>query len=62
MSKEFYLINSKSLATVINYLTGERYYTYDDKLNEGQKIYSFKNTEKLKQALTKIKELKKDFN
>lgn len=62
MSKEFYIINSKSLATVINYLTGEKYFTYDDKLNEGKKIYSFRNTEEFKKALTKIKEFKKEFN
>jgi hypothetical protein len=58
--QEYYILKNKSLAVAISYAIGEDYYTYDDRFNEGKKVYSFKNTENFKKALHSITELRKE--
>ncbi|WP_252251370.1 hypothetical protein [Clostridium sp. VAP52] len=58
---KFYIVNSKTLATVINYITGEKFYEFDDKFNEGKKCYSFIENDNFKNGLMKIKELRDSF-
>ena len=60
MNKDYYILNNKALALAISYIIHEDYYTYDDKFNEGRKVYSFKNTEKFKKALDSIIDLRKE--
>ena len=38
---KFYIIKKKQLADAINFVTGLRYYVYDDEVNDGKKVYSF---------------------
>lgn len=60
MNKDkYYIISNKALALAIAYTTGEKFYTYDDKFNEGKKIYSFINSDKFKEAYQIINDLKK---
>lgn len=61
IDKKYYIISNKALAITISYIIGEDFYTFDDRFNEYKKVYSFNNTFKFKQALTKINELKKQF-
>lgn len=60
-NNKFYIVYSKTLATVINYITGERFYELDDKFNEGEKCYSFIENDNFKNGFDKIKELKNSF-
>lgn len=58
--KEFYIIRNKNLAITISYLLNENFYTFDDTRvgMEGKKIYSFKNSNKLKNILNMIFDIK----
>lgn len=62
MSKDYYILNNKALALAISYIINEDYYTYDNKFEEGKKVYSFKNTDNFKKALTILTNLRKEFN
>jgi len=62
MNKDYYILNNKALALAISYIIHEDYYTYDDKFNEGKKVYSFKNTDNFKRVLTIVTNLRKEFN
>jgi hypothetical protein len=59
--KEFYILTNKSLAIAVSYAIGKDYYTYDDRYNEGKKVYSFRNTEEFQKALKTILNLRKEF-
>jgi len=59
-NKEFYVLNNKSLAIAVSYAIGKDYYTYDDRYNEGKKVYSFRNTKEFQRALKTIMELRKE--
>lgn len=56
--KKYYNINKKYLAYAIGYL-GFQYYAYDKE--DGTKVYSFKDTDAFRKALTSLTELKKEF-
>lgn len=59
---KFHIIkNSKKLADTLSYILNENYYEFDDKFNEGWKCYSFKESEKLLNALDDIKKLKEKY-
>lgn len=55
---EYYQINKKYLAFAIGFL-GFQYYVFNRE--DGSKIYSFEDTENFRRALTKLTELKKEF-
>lgn len=55
---KFHVIKSKKLAISISYIIDQDYYELDDKYNEGWKYYSFKETDKLLNALEDINSLK----
>lgn len=58
MEQKYYKIRKKYLAAALGYI-GFKYY----KFNEGEKIiYSFEDTNKFRQALTKLTELKNEIN
>lgn len=61
MNNDYYVIKKKELAITLNFITGERYYVWDDKENENKKVYSFKNTERFQKAFAEISALKKNF-
>lgn len=52
---KYTVINKKSLAETINFLTGFRYYIFE---NNGNKDYSFENTKEFNLALNKILEFR----
>lgn len=62
MEKEFYVINNKNLAITISTLINEDFLTFDDKRKgrEGNKCYSFKNTDKFKKILTLVNDIRKN--
>lgn len=62
MNKEskFCVIRNKALASAIAFVTGEKYYTYEDRDDNTKKVYSFKRTNKFNYAMTKIDELAKE--
>lgn len=57
-----YIVENKALAFAISYIISEDFYTYDDRYNEGKKIYSFLKTEKFKKAYPILTNLRKEFN
>ncbi|MDQ0149231.1 hypothetical protein ACFO6R_06435 [Eubacterium multiforme] len=60
--KKFYIIRNKALALAIAYTTGEEFYTYDDKFEAGNKVYSFKYTDRFKVAFDEICNLRDKLN
>ena len=55
---KFYIIKKKQLADAINFVTGLRYYVYEDEVNDGEKVYSFEINDKFLLAFEKLNELK----
>jgi hypothetical protein len=62
MSNKVYIIENKALAMAISYIIQEDFFTYDDRYNEGKKIYSFLKTEKFQKVLPILTNLRKEFN
>lgn len=62
VNNKVYIIENKALAIAISYIISEDFYTYDDKYNDGKKIYSFLKTEKFQKALPILTNLRKEFN
>lgn len=57
-NSEYYYIKSKTLASALAYMTGQTYYILDDKYDSNKKKYSFKDTQKFRNALHLINEFK----
>ena len=55
---KYYAIKNKYLANGIQWLTGQRYYIFDDFENNNGKVYSFERTEKFFKALEEMNKLK----
>lgn len=55
---EYYFCKNKNLAITLSYITKENFYVFDDKYVKGEKIYSFRNTEKLSEAFDLIETLR----
>ena len=62
MNKKYYIIKKRSLAEAINFLTGQRYYKWDNYNNEEKDVYSFEITDKFMKALNELTRLKKELN
>lgn len=50
-NKKYYVVRDINFARVLKWICGQDYMVFDDKFNEGKKVYSFENTEKFQQAL-----------
>ena len=61
-NKKYYIIKKRSLAEAINFLTGQRYYKWDNYNNEEKDVYSFEITDKFIKALNELTRLKKELN
>ena len=60
MSKNKYtIITKKSLADTINFLTGMKYFIYNDK-ESNKAVFSFENTKEFNLALNKILKFRDD--
>lgn len=55
---KYYYIRNLHLAQSISYITGQRFYTYDDRFHQGQKCYRFIKTDKFIEVLNLIQEMK----
>ncbi|WP_391116013.1 hypothetical protein [Psychrobacillus sp. L3] len=55
---KYYAVKSIDLAKALVFITGQDYYKFEDKKNDGKKIHSFKDTDVLRSALTEIMTLK----
>ena len=62
MNKKYYIIKKRSLAEAINFLTGQRYYRWNNYNNEEKDVYSFEITDKFTKALNELTRLKKELN
>ena len=56
MNKKYYTTKFKNKAITISFLIGEDFMTFQDK--RGGKIYSFKNTDKLRSMIKLIEKIK----
>lgn len=54
----YYIIKKKQFADAINFLTGLRYYIWDDEYENNKKVYSFEINDKFLLAFEKLNELK----
>lgn len=59
---KYYTVKNEHLAKAIAFVTGQRYMVFNDLKNKGEYIYSFENTDKLKDAKQKLNELKEIYN
>jgi hypothetical protein len=55
---KYYTVKNEHLAKAIAFVTGQRYMIFNDLKNEGEYIYSFENTDKLREVKQKLNELK----
>jgi hypothetical protein len=61
MESKTYIVKNKNLALAISYIINQDFYTYDDRFNEGKKVYSFIKTKKFEDVLTLVTNLKKEY-
>lgn len=59
---KYYIVENKALATAIAFISGQTYYTFDDRYCKDRKLYSFLKTKKFEDILTTIINLKKQYN
>ena len=59
---KYYAIKNKYLANGLQWLTGQRYYIFDDFDNKGEKVYSFERTDEFNKAMDEMINLKKTIN
>jgi hypothetical protein len=59
--KKYYCLNSKTLATALNYV-GFSYLRFNDKENPDIIMYSFEDTESFREALDILNELRRKNN
>lgn len=62
MKKKYYIIKKRSLAEALNFLTGQRYYKWDNEDNSSKKVYSFEISDKFLEALHELTILKEKIN
>lgn len=58
--KEYTTVDNKYLANAINFVTGLRYYVFQN--TKGETVYSFKNCDEFHTALGKLVEIKNFMN
>lgn len=58
MNNKYYTTTYKNLADTIVFLTGCSYMVFDDKRNINNKIYSFRNNDKVLKAVEIANEIK----
>ena len=59
---DYYTVKNENLAKAIAFVTGQRYMIFNDLKKEGEYIYSFENTDKLRNAKLKLNELKQELS
>lgn len=57
-NKKYYVVKDINFARVLKWICGQGYMVFDSKFFEGEKVYSFENTEKLQEALRIANEIK----
>lgn len=57
---KYYAVKTLDLARAIHFITGEKYLIFDDINDCNRKIYSFKNTEKLRKSLDILNNARRD--
>lgn len=62
MNNKYFTVRNEGVAKSLTFLTGQKYLVFNDLRNEGQYIFSFENTEKLRLAKFKLNELKEELN
>lgn len=58
MDSKYYSVKSLDLARAVKFITQQDYMIFDNDKIEGQKVYSFLNTEKLQKAISAVLELR----
>lgn len=58
---KYYIMKNKNMAITISFLLGRSFYTFDDRFNEGKKVYSFIDDDKFREILTLVSNVR-NFN
>lgn len=61
MENKYYCVNSKTLATALNYV-GFSYMRFNDRDNNDETSYSFEDSEEFQEALNVLNELRRKNN
>lgn len=59
---KYYVMKNKNMAITISFLLGRSFYTFDDRFNEGRKVYSFIDDDKFREILTLVSNLRNSNN
>lgn len=59
MDIKFKTIKNKNLAITLAYMTGQDFFTYDNRYDNTKKVYCFENTENFQRAYTIIMNFRK---
>lgn len=52
VESKYYVMKNKNFAITVSYLLNRPFYTFDDRFEEGKKVYSFLDDEKFREILT----------
>jgi len=58
INEDYFVVRDINFARVLKWICGESYMVFDSRYFEGEKVYSFRKTPKLKQALQIASEIK----
>ncbi|MBP1889786.1 hypothetical protein J2Z53_001369 [Clostridium moniliforme] len=56
--KKYYVLKNKNMAITISFLLNKPFYTFDDRFNEGKKVYSFEDDDKFREILTLVSKIR----
>lgn len=60
MNKKYFIVRNKAFADALGFITGQEYYTFNDKNNKNKKYYSFIRTDKLLYAWDKFLQIREE--
>lgn len=58
--KEYYIVKSNDLARALVFITGQRYYIFNDNNDNEKRVYSFEVTDRLSKALDILNDARKE--
>jgi hypothetical protein len=57
-NREYYIIESYSLAKTMSYLLNKPFYRFNNKFDDTKKVYSFEDNEEFRKVLTLVYKIK----
>lgn len=59
-NNKYYIMKNKNMAITISFLLNKPFFTFDDRFEEGKKVYSFEDNDKFREILTLVSKLRNE--